>query len=256
MLIPILLLCALGVIVRQSQNALVASSQWVSHTLEVEANLSRLQSSVTDAESAQRSFLFTKRDTYRESFETAAALLPGMRQQLVQLTRDNASQQERLRQLDDVISRRVKGLRGTMELERNGHESEAAKIAASDAGLQLTSQIRTLISDAMRQEGTLLRERQETLTKASSFQTKTSGLLILFAGFTVVTILWLLRRMQKVQALVTVCAWSKAIELDGEWISFEEYLHRRFKLQISHGISPAEAAKFSEELAALRKKVA
>jgi hypothetical protein len=256
MIVPILLLCALGVIVRQSQDALVASSAWVSHTLEVEANLSRLQSCITDAESAQRGFLLTKRDNFLGPFAAAVAQLPGIQDQLVKLTKDNASQVERLRQLDETISRKFKELQETIDLARNGREAEAKKIAAADAGLELTDEIRNMIKSAEANEETLLDERQQTLTKASSFHTRTSALLIVFAGITVVTVLWLLQRMQKVQALVTVCAWSKAIELNGEWISFEEYLHRRFGLKISHGISPHEAAKFSEELAALRKNAA
>lgn len=48
---------------------------------------------------------------------------------------------------------------------------------------------------------------------------------------------------QRVQALVTVCAWSRTVEYEGEWISFEKYLLKRFNVNTSHGISPAEAEK-------------
>jgi len=48
---------------------------------------------------------------------------------------------------------------------------------------------------------------------------------------------------QRVQTLVTVCAWSRTVEYEGEWISFEQYLLRRFNVNTSHGISPAEAEK-------------
>lgn len=48
---------------------------------------------------------------------------------------------------------------------------------------------------------------------------------------------------EQVAGLVTVCAWSRTIEYEGEWVSFEEYLKRRFNLDTSHGISPAEAKK-------------
>ncbi|MGI8783264.1 MAG: hypothetical protein ACR2L2_06395 [Acidobacteriota bacterium] len=47
----------------------------------------------------------------------------------------------------------------------------------------------------------------------------------------------------KVSGLVTMCAWSRTIEYEGEWISFEEYLKRRFDLNTSHGISPDEVQK-------------
>jgi hypothetical protein len=48
---------------------------------------------------------------------------------------------------------------------------------------------------------------------------------------------------ERVSGLVTMCAWSRTVEFQGEWISFEEYLKRRFNIDTSHGISPAEAEK-------------
>ena len=45
----------------------------------------------------------------------------------------------------------------------------------------------------------------------------------------------------RVDDLATMCAWSRTIEYEGDWISFEDYLERRFNQKVSHGISPAEA---------------
>lgn len=43
--------------------------------------------------------------------------------------------------------------------------------------------------------------------------------------------------------LVTVCAWSQTVRHDGEWISFERYMQRRFGLLVTHGIAPNAAAQ-------------
>lgn len=48
---------------------------------------------------------------------------------------------------------------------------------------------------------------------------------------------------QRVDSLITICAWSRTVEFQGEWISFEQYLLRRFNINASHGISPDEATK-------------
>lgn len=56
---------------------------------------------------------------------------------------------------------------------------------------------------------------------------------------------------ERVSGLVTLCAWSRTVEYQGEWLSFEDYLKRRFGLDTSHGISPDEATK---ALAALQKQ--
>ena len=48
---------------------------------------------------------------------------------------------------------------------------------------------------------------------------------------------------ERLAELVTMCAWSRTVEYEGEWISFEQYLKKRFNLETSHGISPAQAEK-------------
>jgi hypothetical protein len=72
---------------------------------------------------------------------------------------------------------------------------------------------------------------------------------LLFIAFLVTRVARLSAALQKqVEGLVTVCAWSKTIEHEGEWLSFEEYLRRRFNLKLTHGISPAEAEKAIADL--------
>lgn len=51
---------------------------------------------------------------------------------------------------------------------------------------------------------------------------------------------------EQVDTLVTICAWSRTVEYQGKWISFEEYLRLRFNIQVSHGISPDELQKLRE----------
>lgn len=42
--------------------------------------------------------------------------------------------------------------------------------------------------------------------------------------------------------LVTLCAWTRTVRYEGEWISVEDYLERRYGVRTSHGISPAALA--------------
>ncbi|MBL9139308.1 MAG: hypothetical protein JNK85_25795 [Verrucomicrobiales bacterium] len=48
---------------------------------------------------------------------------------------------------------------------------------------------------------------------------------------------------ERLETLVRVCAWSRTVEFEGEWLSFEQYLSRRFGIKTTHGISPAEFEK-------------
>ncbi len=47
--------------------------------------------------------------------------------------------------------------------------------------------------------------------------------------------------------LVTLCAWSNTVRHEGEWMTFERYLERRFGLATTHGISPKAIEKLEAE---------
>ena len=44
--------------------------------------------------------------------------------------------------------------------------------------------------------------------------------------------------------LVTFCAWTRSVRHEGEWMSVERYLQRRFGVVASHGKSPQAVAQF------------
>lgn len=58
---------------------------------------------------------------------------------------------------------------------------------------------------------------------------------------------------ERVEEFVTMCARSRTVEYEGEWITFELYLKRRFNLDTSHGVSPAVAEKAIAELQAVAR---
>jgi PAS domain S-box-containing protein len=43
-----------------------------------------------------------------------------------------------------------------------------------------------------------------------------------------------IRRLRK--GLLKVCAWTKSIEVDGRWISIDEFLSKYLQLQLTHGM--------------------
>lgn len=44
--------------------------------------------------------------------------------------------------------------------------------------------------------------------------------------------------------LVTFCAWTRTVRHEGEWMSVERYLQRRYGVIASHGFSPLAVAQF------------
>jgi GAF domain-containing protein len=50
-------------------------------------------------------------------------------------------------------------------------------------------------------------------------------------------------RSTELERLVTVCAWSKKIQVDGKWVTFEEFLVDNLGIRITHGIDPESAQR-------------
>ncbi len=53
---------------------------------------------------------------------------------------------------------------------------------------------------------------------------------------------------------VTLCAWTRSVRYEGEWISVESYLQRRYGVRTSHGISPKGETLIAAEIAQLTTK--
>lgn len=52
-----------------------------------------------------------------------------------------------------------------------------------------------------------------------------------------------IRRMHELETIITVCAWTKRVKYQGRWVNFEDYLHDRFHLELSHSISEDASKK-------------
>ena len=58
----------------------------------------------------------------------------------------------------------------------------------------------------------------------------------------------ILMRLEKLQQVVTVCAWTGQVKYEGQWIRLDEYLQRRFGLSVSHGLSREAEEKMAAEI--------
>jgi hypothetical protein len=55
-----------------------------------------------------------------------------------------------------------------------------------------------------------------------------------------------IRKLQS--GLQVVCAWTKQIKVDGQWMTPDEFLSAKLHLKISHGMSPEASREFEDEL--------
>jgi PAS domain S-box-containing protein len=54
-----------------------------------------------------------------------------------------------------------------------------------------------------------------------------------------------IRRLRR--GLLKVCAWTKRIEVDGRWVSLEEFLSQYLQLELTHGMSEEAMRLFGSE---------
>lgn len=241
--VAVLITIALALIGWRLHLTVLSSAKWVSHTQEVTRQLQTLLTLVTDAESGQRGFLLTGDDRYLAPYRAASATLDAELAEVARLTADNPSQRDRITRLAGIVHAKTAELVETLELARRGDRASALAVVLSHRGQTLMDEIRRTVHDAIGEEESLLAARTATLEGNIRRRGYLIwGLVAVNAGMILALVL-AIRRLERLEPILTVCAWSKTI-LDGdEWISFEEYLARRFHIKVTHGMSPKEAAK-------------
>ncbi|MDQ6861677.1 MAG: CHASE3 domain-containing protein [Verrucomicrobiota bacterium] len=243
LLVPILLIATPAVLAHRSEAEVKKSFRWVTHTLEVEGAVGALLNSLLDAETGQRGSLLTQRAVYLEPYDAARERVGHQITDLRNLTRDNASQQQRLDEATPLVRERLNILAETIDHERRGEHDVALSLVNSDRGKALMDKARGVLRLMADEEHRLLWLRQRDLTQHTGRRTRL--LLVLFAGsaLSAAVVLDLLRRISKLEPVATLCANSRTVEYDGEWISFQEYLKQRFNVATIEGLSPEEFEK-------------
>jgi hypothetical protein len=135
----------------------------------------------------------------------------------------------------------------------------------AQANAQLDEQLRrlhqrvenapALTTQAGQQDLTRITLNAAAVTRRAEFFQRVSLCLLIAACTLGGTAAILLRhRMKQLESMITVCAWTKRVKFNNEWMSFEDYLQARFNFQFTHGISEEAAAKMRLETAELVKE--
>ena len=166
------------------------SAALTTHTLQVLQRVDGLLSSVKDAESGQRGFILTGRESYLEPYDTARADIPGQLQELRRLTAGDPKQQELLGQIQRFVEQKLAELQSTIVLKRAGNSEGALAEVLTDRGQLLMDRVRDVIGQFLEQDRATLAERVELSRQASELTLViTSGgaailfILIIAAGF-------------------------------------------------------------------------
>ncbi len=104
-------------------------------------------------------------------------------------------------------------------------------------------ELRRLLEASKAREHESLTTRTTLISERSRrFQIISFTMLGVAVIMTAVGFMLFIRRVNELETMITVCAWTKRVKYNGRWISFEDYLHNRFQIEFTHSISE-EAAK-------------
>lgn len=240
LLVPCLVTAASAILSRRSELEMIQSFWWVHHTLQVLDSSEALRSLLLAAESNQRGFLLTHQMDYNEIYENALKNIPAATAALSDLIKDNPVQVKNVGEITALFATRLDLLQQARELEMGGDHAGALAIVSGGKGFNAMRAIAAEFAELVGEERRLLGEREQMLTSKTHSHTLYGTLLLVANLLTLAALVVVLWYLRKAQNLVTMCAWSRTIEHNGEWLSFEQYLFRRFGINTSHGISPEE----------------
>jgi CHASE3 domain sensor protein len=233
-----LVLCGLLLLEWQGGTAAVESFEWVSHTLEIQRELATVEARMSEAESGQRGYLLTGQPSFLAPYTAATKDVRSRLANLRRLLSDNSAQLRRLLMIESLSRTKLAELDSTIRLERTGKRELAVSIVKTSHSDSLMTAIRTGLQGMTDEEGSLLRARQQALVSELNRGDLVSLALAAALGLMLFALLVIARGAEHYRNLVTLCAWTRSVEYEGEWISFEEYLRRKFNVSSTHGISP------------------
>lgn len=200
-----------------------------------------------DVETGGRGFALTRDATFLEPLNRAELKVQSVLVNLSAAVSSDPFQAARVSRLTELTYERLNHSHALVRMIREDALLSAV-IDHARKGQILTDSIRELTEFTRQTEEARFQALSETLTEGMHLDENLTIGIGACIVFVVVTLGFVIQRLRRAQAMVKICSWSKTIEYDGCWLSFEDYLQRKFGLQTTHGMSPAEAEKFLGEI--------
>ena len=157
--------------------------------------------------------------------------------ELKALYSDRPLQLEKLKRLVPLIDEKLAEYRTVTSLKSSKQDERAVQLANGDGQTPIIEQIRSIITEMQVADDGVLAERKraseanlDTSDAVSTGLLFLSGAVVFWAGVMVL-------RIRQLQSIITICAWTQRVNFNGQWMSMDDFLWRRFRVKVSHGIS-------------------
>jgi CHASE3 domain sensor protein len=221
--------------------------RWIAHTESVQDRLLRLLLNAKDSQIYQADFLYSGKPAYLELRADSMKAAWGHFRALQTLAADPSTQKQNLDQLEVHLKQLETDFADIVILQRGGNHDRAL-LLHQKTEQSIFAKTENLVSQMLEIEAELLQQRGNIYEQETITHSRLSLSLLGLSLGCIVAMFFLLRQLERLQSIVKLCAWSNTIEYQGQWLSIADYLKRRFNLTITHGISDAQAEKFSREI--------
>ena len=196
-----------------------------------------IQDLLDQADNAQRGYLLTGQLANLLPFWLAKAELPSQLLNLRQVLAGDPRQLAEVARLTTAIQKKLDQFSQTIALKESGQTNEAIAMLLSVGSGSLGSEIHAAIFTMQAYENTILAERNANNDAQLDLRDGISTVLLATSTLVVVGAGILFLRIQQLQNIITVCAWTQRVNYRGKWMRMEEFLWERFRVKVSHGIS-------------------
>jgi CheY-like chemotaxis protein/signal transduction histidine kinase/CHASE3 domain sensor protein len=163
----LLFFLANGAIAFHNIQVLKADNAKIEHSHEVIAALDGLLSTMQDAETGQRGFLLTSKETYLQPYEDALSRVDLDLKTIAALIEDNPAQQANLARLKPHVGAKLAELKETIDLRRSQGAVAALAVVGTDRGKLEMDAIRAQLRVMAGEEARLRAVRLEDMEAAS-----------------------------------------------------------------------------------------
>jgi CHASE3 domain sensor protein len=200
-------------------------------------HLNGLRDDLDELQVGETGFLLTADQSYLRAHQLSYDDVPVRLSYLNALYAKRPAQLERLQRLRPLIEAKLKEYSDVTALKKSGQDDKALQLANGNGNTSVIDQIRSLISEMqLAEDGILADRKRANEAKLDASDAVSTGLLFLSATVVVWAGIMVLR-IRQLQNIITICAWTQKVNFNGKWMPMEDFLWRRFRVKVSHGIS-------------------
>jgi CHASE3 domain sensor protein len=245
--LPLIALLAVGWLVNSTSSQFRDSFYQVTQTYKTLNLVEQTQLHLLDAETERRGYLLAGGADYLDSYGKAMVFIQEDIQQLQGLVGHNPNQQTNITELQNLVTVRL-GLDAEKMAAGMTNLPDILAISLTSEGKATMDHINRVLFQMREEEEYALNLRQQHAESEAISSQITTVVLIGTVAVALLFIIFIVLRLEKLQQVVTICAWTGQVKYEGEWIRLEEYLNKRFGISVSHGLSKEAAEKIASEI--------